>query len=114
LCFEAGRRPLIRFPETQGVYRDLALRAERGGWWRAWRDTRDAEFFARIGETARHWQAPLDAALASRALAAFVPDSPLLLQAIVGPPPERLRSLGYRPALRSPHFTLWQPAAAAD
>jgi hypothetical protein len=114
LCVEAGRRPLLRFPETQGVARDLALRAARDGWWRTWRDTRGADFFERIGGTARHWLEPLYAGLASRSLAAFVPDSPLLLQALVGPPPERLRSLGYRPALRSQHFTLWLPRGSEN
>ncbi len=108
LCFEAGRRPLIRFPETTGVYRDVAERADRDGWLRTWRDTTGAGFFERIGATAHHWQQPLDAALRSGAIDVIVPDSEWMLQAIVGPPPERLRRLGFRPALRSPHFVLWQ------
>jgi len=112
LCFEAGRRPLIRFPETYGVYRDAALRAERDGWLRAWRDTAAQGFFERIGSTARHWQQPLDAALRSGALPVLIPDSEQMLQAIVGPPPARLAQLGFRPALRSEHFVVWQRSAA--
>ena len=108
LCFEAGRRPLIRFPETWGVYRDVRERALRDGWWRAWRDTARAGFFERIGATARHWQQPLEAALRSGAVEVVVPDSERMLEAIVGPPPERLRELGFRPGLRSQHFVVWR------
>ncbi len=107
ICFEANRRELIRYPETYGVYRAALEEYERDGFSRAREHLGRADFFALIEQTAHFWMDPIRDAIRAGRVRAVIADSPVQLLPLVMPGPGFLAENGYRPALRTEHFTLW-------
>ncbi len=112
ICFEANRRELIRYPETYGVYREARDEYERGGFSRAREHLGRADFFALIEQTAHFWMDPIRDAIRTGRVRAVIADSPVQLLPLVMVGPGFLAESGYRPALRTEHFTLWVRAGS--
>jgi hypothetical protein len=107
ICFEANRRELIRYPETYGVYREALEVYERDGFRRAREHLGRTDFFVLIEQTAHFWMDPIHEAIRSRRVRAVIADSPVQLLPLVMLGPGFLAQSGYRPAMRTEHFTLW-------
>lgn len=115
VCFEAGRRELIRYPETYGVYREAKAEYDRDGFFAARRRLGAADFFELISDTRHFWTEQMRDAIASGKVSAVISDSPIQLLPLVLVPEGFLSSNGYRVVLTTDHFRLWSrtPAAAA-
>ena len=115
VCFEAGRRELIRYPETYGVYREAKAEYDRDGFFAARRRLGAADFFQLIDDTRHFWTDQMRDAIASGKVSAVINDSPIQLLPLVLVPEDFLTSNGFRPTLATDHFTLWTrvPAPAA-
>ncbi len=107
VCFEAGRRELIRFPETYGVYREAKAEYDRDGFFAARRRLGEADFFQLISDTRHFWTAEMRDAIAAGKVSAVINDSPIQLLPLVLVPEDFLSSNGFRPVLTTDHFTLW-------
>ncbi len=107
LCFEANRVELIRFPETYGVYREARAEIAKDGFVAARRKLGNADFFGLIASTSHYWTAEIHDAIAAHRVPVVISDSPLQLLPLVNVPPDFLASSGYRPLLRTEHFTVW-------
>ncbi len=107
VCFEANRRELIRYPETYGVYREALDEYRRDGF-RAARDhLGGADFFELINATAHFWVDPMRQAIRDGRVKVVIADSPIQLLPLVMLQPEFLLQSGFKPAMRTDHFTLW-------
>jgi len=115
ICFEAGRRELIRYPETYGVYREAKAEYDRDGFFAARHRMGTADFFQLISDTRHFWTDQMRDAIASGKVSAVISDSPIQLLPLVLVPEDFLSSNGFRPVLATDHFTLWTrtPAPAA-
>ncbi|HKN13554.1 MAG TPA: glycosyltransferase family 39 protein [Candidatus Binatus sp.] len=115
VCFEAGRRELIRYPETYGVYREAKAEYDRDGFFAARRRLGHADFFQLISDTRHDWTEQMRDAIAGGKVSAVISDSPIQLLPLVLVPDDFLSSNGFRPVLTTDHFTLWTrtPAPAA-
>lgn len=116
ICFAAGRRELIRYPETYGVYRLARQTFEHEGFAAARRRLGGADFFALIADTAHFWNDRVKRALADGSVSVVIADSPLQLLPLVRPPlaavdSQTLIAQGFRPELRTEHFLVWRRAA---
>jgi Dolichyl-phosphate-mannose-protein mannosyltransferase len=107
ICFEANRRELIRYPETYGVLREAELEFKRDGFFAARRHLGSVDFFKLIIETSHFWTSRIKSAVTGRKVKAVISDSPIQLLPLVYVPEQALIDSGYRPALRTAHFTLW-------
>jgi len=107
VCFEAGRRELIRFPETYGVYREAKAEYDRDGFLAARRHLGETDFFQLISDTRHFWTAEMRDAIAAGKVSAVINDSPIQLLPLVLVPEDFLSSNGFRPVLTTDHFTLW-------
>jgi len=107
VCFEAGRRELIRFPETYGVYREAKAEYDRDGFFAARRHLGETDFFQLISDTRHFWTAEMRDAIAAGRVSAVINDSPIQLLPLVLVPEDFLSSNGFRPVLTTDHFTLW-------
>ncbi len=112
VCFEAGRRELIRFPETYGVYREAKLEYERDGFLAARRHLGSADFFQLISDTRHFWTRQMRDAIASGKVSAVISDSPIQLLPLVLVPEDFLTSNGFHVRLTTDHFTLWSRTPA--
>ena len=106
VCFEAGRRELIRYPETYGVYREAKAEYDRDGFFAARRRLGAADFFQLIDDTRHFWTDQMRDAIASGKVSAVISDSPIQLLPLVLVPEDFLASNGFRPTLTTDHFTL--------
>jgi hypothetical protein len=107
ICFEAGRRELIRFPETYGVYREAKAQYDRDGFFAARRRLGSADFFQLISDTRHYWTEQMRDAIASGKVSAVISDSPIQLVPLVLVPEDFLTSNGFRPTVTTDHFALW-------
>jgi hypothetical protein len=107
LCFEANRIELIRFPETYGVYREARAEFLKEGFFAARRKLGRADFFGLIAATAHFWTAQVRAAISAHRVSVVISDSPIQMLPLVAVPPDFLAANGYRPILRTEHFTVW-------
>ncbi len=107
VCFEAGRRELIRYPETYGVYREAKAEYDRDGFFAARRRLGAADFFELISDTRHFWTDQMRDAIASGKVPAVISDSPIQLLPLVLVPKDFLSSNGFRVVLTTDHFTLW-------
>jgi Dolichyl-phosphate-mannose-protein mannosyltransferase len=118
VCFEAGRRELIRYPETYGVYREAQAAYDREGFFAARRRLGAADFFQLISDTRHYWIDQMRDAIAGGKVSAVINDSPIQLLPLVLVPEDFLSHNGFRPVLATDHFTLWTrttaPAAASN
>jgi len=112
VCFEAGRRELIRYPETYGVYREAKAEYERDGFFAARRRLGAADFFQLISDTRHFWTEQMRDAIVGGKVPAVISDSPIQLVPLVLVPEDFLSSNGYRPVLATDHFTLWSRTPA--
>ena len=112
VCFEAGRRELIRYPETYGVYREAKAEYERDGFFAARRRLGAADFFQLISDTRHFWTDQMRDAIAGGKVSAVINDSPIQLLPLVLVPEDFLSSNGFRPILTTDHFTLWSRTRA--
>jgi hypothetical protein len=112
VCFEAGRRELIRYPETYGVYREAKAEYDRDGFFAARSRLGAADFFQLIDDTRHFWTDQMRDAIASGKVSAVISDSPIQLLPLVLVPEDFLTSNGFRPTLTTDHFTLWTRTAA--
>ena len=108
ICFEANRPELIRFPETYGVYREAKAEFERDGFFAARRNLGGANFFDLIGATAPFWTDQINQAVKNRRIKIVISDSPIQLLPLVLVQPQLLTDSGYRPILRTEHYTVWR------
>ena len=106
VCFEAGRRELIRYPETYGVYREAKAEYERDGFFAARRRLGAADFFQLISDTRHSWTEQMRDAIVSGKVPAVISDSPIQLVPLVLVPEDFLSSNGFRVVLTTDHFTL--------
>ncbi len=115
VCFEAGRRELIRYPETYGVYREAKAEYDRDGFFAARRRLGAADFFQLIEDTRHFWTEQMRDAIVSGKVTAVISDSPIQLLPLVLVPQDFLSSNGFRVILMTDHFTLWSrtPAPAS-
>ncbi len=113
LCFEAGRRELIRFPETYGVYREAKAEYERTGFDAARRKLGRADFFQLIADTAHIWTDQMRDAIARGKVPAVINDSRIQMFPLVYIPDDFMIEHGYRPVLTTEHFRLWQRQGAS-
>lgn len=116
ICFEAGRRELVRYPETYGVYREARRRFDREGLRAARERLGNADFFALIAGTAHFWSDEIKRAVIDGSVNVVIADSPLQLLPLVRPPlaavdAQFLIQQGFRPELRTEHFVVWRRAA---
>jgi hypothetical protein len=107
VCFEAGRRELIRYPETYGVYREAKAEYDRDGFFAARHRLGTADFFQLISDTRHYWTDQMRDAIAGGKVSAVISDSPIQLLPLVLVPEDYLSSNGFRPTLTTDHFTLW-------
>ena len=107
VCFEAGRRELIRYPETYGVYREAKADYDREGFFAARSRLGKADFFQLISDTRHYWTEEMRDAIVSGKVSAVINDSPIQLLPLVLVPEEFLASNGFRPVLTTDNFTLW-------
>jgi hypothetical protein len=114
VCFEAGRRELIRYPETYGVYREAKAEFDRDGFFAARRRLGKIDFFQLITETRHFWTDRMRDAIASGKVSAVISDSPIQLSPFVFIPDDFLSQSSFRPVLTTEHFTLWKRANSAD
>ena len=114
ICFAAGRRELIRYPETYGVYREARIEFDRDGFFAARRNLGNADFFQLIADTRRFWTEQMRAAIGSGKVSAVISDSPIQLLPLVLIPDDYLTQNGFRPVLTTAHFTLWTRAKTAE
>ena len=114
ICFEANRPELIRYPELYGAYREARAIYERNGFLVARRQLGGANFFTLIGETAHYWTDPIKDAVAKRQVKIVISDSLIQLLPLVLVPPQLLADSGYRPVLRTEHYTVWELEAPAS
>ncbi len=112
VCFEAGRRELIRYPETYGVYREAKAEYDRDGFFAARRHLGAADFFQLISDTRHFWTDQMRDAIASGKVSAVISDSPIQLYPLVLVPEDVLSSNGFRPIMTTDHFTLWSRTPA--
>ncbi len=112
VCFEAGRRELIRYPETYGVYREAKAEYDRDGFFAARRRLGAADFYELISDTQHFWTEQMRDAIAGGKVRAVISDSPVQLLPLVLIPEDFLSSSGFRPVLTTEHFTLWSRASA--
>ena len=115
VCFEAGRRELIRYPETYGVYREAKAEYDRDGFFAARRHLGAADFFQSIYDTRHSWTEQMRDAIANGKVPAVISDSPVQLLPLVLVPEDFLSRNGFRVVLTTAHFKLWSrtPAPAA-
>ncbi len=114
VCFEAGRRELIRYPETYGVYREAKADYDREGFFAARSRLGKADFFQLISDTRHYWTEEMRDAIASGKVSAVINDSPIQLVPLVLVPEEFLASNGFRPTLTTDNFTLWTRTAKGN
>ncbi|HZC47364.1 MAG TPA: glycosyltransferase family 39 protein [Candidatus Acidoferrum sp.] len=114
VCFEAGRRELIRYPETYGVYREAKAEYDRDGFFAARRHLGDADFFQLISDTRHFWTDQMREAITSGKVSAVISDSPIQLLPLVLVPEDFLTSQGFRPTTMTDHFTLWTRSSAPN
>jgi Dolichyl-phosphate-mannose-protein mannosyltransferase len=107
ICFEAGRRELVRYPETYGVYREAKAEYDRDGFSAARRHLGTADFFQLISDSRHFWTDQMRDAIASGKVSAVISDAPIQLLPLVLVPEDFLTSNGFRPVLATDHFTLW-------
>ncbi len=107
ICFAAGRRELIRYPETYGVYREGKEEFERDGFFAARRHLGKADFFQLISDTRHFWTEQMRTAIGSGKVSAVISDSPVQLLPLVLIPDNYLTQSGFHPVLTTEHFTLW-------
>ncbi len=107
VCFEAGRRELIRYPETYGVYREAKAEYDADGFFAARSRLGSADFFQLISDTRHYWTDQMRDAIASGKVSAVISDSPIQLLPLVLVPDDFLAANGFRPTLTTDHFTLW-------
>jgi len=112
VCFAAGRRELIRYPETYGVYREARVEFDRDGFFAARRNLGKMDFFQLITDTRHFWTEQMRAAIGSGKVSAVISDSPIQLLPLVLVPDDYLTQNGFRPVLTTEHFTLWTRAKA--
>jgi hypothetical protein len=112
ICFEAGRRELIRYPETYGVYREAKAEYERDGFFAARRRLGAADFYQLISDTQHFWIEQMRDAIAGGKVPAVISDSPIQLLPLVAVPEDFLSRHGLRPVLTTEHFTLWSRTSA--
>ena len=112
VCFEAGRRELIRYPETYGVYREAKAEYDRDGFFAARRRLGAADFYQLISDTRHFWTEQMRDAIAGGKVSAVINDSPIQLFPLVLVPEDFLSSNGFRAVLTTDHFTLWSRAPA--
>jgi hypothetical protein len=112
ICFEAGRRELVRYPETYGVYREAKAEYDRDGFFAARRRLGSADFFQLISDTRHFWTAQMRDAIADGKVSAVISDSPIQLLPLVLVPEDFLSSNGFSATLTTDHFTLWTRSAA--
>ncbi|HKF30713.1 MAG TPA: glycosyltransferase family 39 protein [Candidatus Binataceae bacterium] len=112
ICFEANRPQLIRYPEVYGAYREAKAVYQRYGFRIARQRLGSANFFSLIGDTAHYWTDPINDAVARRQVKIVISDSPIQLLPLVLVRPELLASNGYRPILRTEHYTVWELESA--
>ena len=111
VCFEAGRRELIRYPETYGVYREAKAEYDRDGFFAARRRLGAADFYELISDTRHFWTEQMRDAIAGGKVRAVINDSQVQLLPLVLIPDDFLSSNGLRPILTTEHFTLWSRAS---
>jgi hypothetical protein len=114
ICFAAGRRELIRYPETYGVYREARAEFDRDGFFAARRNLGKMDFFQLITDTRHFWTEQMRAEIGSGKVSAVISDSPIQLLPLVLIPDDYLTQNGFRPALATEHFTLWTRAQPAQ
>ncbi len=107
ICFEAGRRELIRYPETYGVYREAKAEYDRDGFFAARRRLGAADFNQLISDTQHFWTEQMRDAIVSGKVPAVISDSSIQLLPLVLIPDDFLSSNGFRAVLTTEHFTLW-------
>ena len=107
ICFEAGRRELVRYPETYGVYREAKAEYDPDGFSAARRHLGTADFFQLISDSRHFWTDQMRDAIASGKVSAVISDAPIQLLPLVLVPEDFLTSNGFRPVLATDHFTLW-------
>ena len=107
ICFAAGRRELIRYPETYGVYREAKAESDRDGFFAARRKLSSVDFFQLITETRHFWTEQIRDAILSGKVSAVISDSPVQLLPLVLVPDDFLTQNGFRPTLITEHFALW-------
>jgi hypothetical protein len=107
ICFAAGRKELIRYPETYGVYREAKAEFDRDGFFAARRKLGNADFFQLIIETRHFWTEQIRDAIASGKVSAVISDSPVQLLPLVLVPDDFLTQNGFRVTLVTEHFALW-------
>ena len=112
VCFEAGRRELVRYPETYGVYREAKEEYDRDGFFAARRRLGAADFFQLISDTRHFWTVQMRDAIAGGKVSAVISDSPIQLLPLVLVPDDFLSSNGFRVVLTTDHFTLWSRTPA--
>ncbi|HEY9158070.1 ArnT family glycosyltransferase [Candidatus Binatus sp.] len=112
VCFEAGRRELIRYPETYGVYREAKAEYDRDGFFAARRHLGAADFFQIISDTQHFWIEQMRDAIAGGKVSAVISDSPIQMFPLVLVPEDFLSSNGFRVVLTTDHFTLWSRTPA--
>jgi hypothetical protein len=108
LCFAANRTELVRYPETYGVYREGEAELERDGFWRAREKMGRADFFQLIADTAHFWTDPISRAIDDRTVKVVINDSRVQMLPLVHAPDAMLAAHGYRPALETEHYVVWE------
>jgi len=107
VCYAANRIELIRYPELYGVYREARAEYEREGFFAARRHLGDQDFFGLIADTAHFWTDQIRTSVTDRKVKIVISDSPLQLLPLVLVPSQMLADSGYRPILRTAHYTVW-------
>jgi hypothetical protein len=107
VCFAAGRKELIRYPETYGVYREAKAEFDRDGFFAARRKLGVVDFYQLITDTRHFWTEQIRDAIASGKVSAVISDSPIQLLPLVLVPDQFLKQNGFRAVLVTEHFALW-------
>ena len=92
VCFEAGRRELIRYPETYGVYREAKAEYDATASSPRAAASAAADFFQLISDTRHYWTDQMRDAIASGKVSAVISDSPIQLLPLVLVPDDFLRA----------------------
>ncbi len=111
ICFEANRPELIRYPELYGVDREAETDYERDGFFAARKHLGGEDFFSLIADTAHFWTDPIRDAVTKQKVKVVISDSPFQLLPLVLVPAQMLEDSGYRPVLRTAHYTVWAQEA---
>jgi hypothetical protein len=114
VCFEAGRKELIRYPETYGVYREAKAEFERDGFFAARRRMGESDFTKLIVDTRHIWTEQIRDAIMSGKVPAVICDSPVQLFPLVFIPDDFLVQNGYRLVLTTENFALWVRGGTRD